>query len=655
MEETRERRPALDVLTQVAALLDVLDPDRSSLADTERLELVAIVHRLTGRLETLRALLSAEAHETGAADRAARVPLTSWLATSQHLTRREAARIVGQGRDLTRCPQVAGQAVSGQVGFEQAAAITRVLTKLPAELAPEQLAQAETILLDCAAEADSHELAGKTREVFEAIDPVVADDREATRLDRELKVATANRHLDFWPDGHGSVLFKGSLPTVEAEPFLKIVDAYAGQQRRTDREQATQNHDHRGAEELTPSMRRADALVAMIAAHQLGNRAPSYGGDRPRIVVTLDYNQLLTAYQAHKPPGGATKPAPSVPDTTDTTVGSAGHGSSGRAGTEPGDAAQRDARRTDPRPDSTEQNNRARNGPEADRPERNGEQRNGPEADRREWNEEGRHGPEADWREWNDSVPNPAQPDAVEGDDVVRARPDAEPNDSRHELASSKIPERDRARPIGAGPDRPRADGAGRGVGDVQDHAAGWRLKGALLESATPISAGELRRLACDADILPVVLGGPSEVLDVGRSQRLVTPAIRAALALRDTECIFPGCHTPPTHCHAHHIEPWWAGGPTALANLALLCPHHHGLIEPLHGQPAEKRWRVIAGTDPGQRPKVVPPDSEPIHEQRPDRRGRPAQPEEDDHEQLDHDARPALRARPEQRMLLIG
>ncbi|MBK8446843.1 MAG: DUF222 domain-containing protein [Micropruina sp.] len=63
-----------------------------------------------------------------------------------------------------------------------------------------------------------------------------------------------------------------------------------------------------------------------------------------------------------------------------------------------------------------------------------------------------------------------------------------------------------------------------------------------------------LRRLLCDADILPIVLDGDTQPLDVGRAQRLLTPPIRAALEIRDQGCVFPGCDKPPAACHAHHI-----------------------------------------------------------------------------------------------------
>ena len=87
-----------------------------------------------------------------------------------------------------------------------------------------------------------------------------------------------------------------------------------------------------------------------------------------------------------------------------------------------------------------------------------------------------------------------------------------------------------------------------------------------------------VRRLACDADIIPVALGGPSEVLDVGRTQ-LVTAPLWRALVCRDQHCAFPGCTRPPLMCHAHHILHWLHGGHTKLANLVLLCGHHHRVI----------------------------------------------------------------------------
>ncbi len=89
-----------------------------------------------------------------------------------------------------------------------------------------------------------------------------------------------------------------------------------------------------------------------------------------------------------------------------------------------------------------------------------------------------------------------------------------------------------------------------------------------------PISVGQLRRLAGDAGIIPEVLGGDSEVLDLGRTKRMFTRAQRLALVERDGGCA--KCHAPPEHCEAHHIRWWEKGGTTDLSNGVMLCTRCH-------------------------------------------------------------------------------
>jgi HNH endonuclease len=80
-------------------------------------------------------------------------------------------------------------------------------------------------------------------------------------------------------------------------------------------------------------------------------------------------------------------------------------------------------------------------------------------------------------------------------------------------------------------------------------------------------------QLRMAAALLPPILGGaPTQPLEVGRTTRVVQPAQRVALAVRDGGGVFPGCDRPLAWCEAHHIQHWLDGGPTDLANLALLC-----------------------------------------------------------------------------------
>ena len=119
-----------------------------------------------------------------------------------------------------------------------------------------------------------------------------------------------------------------------------------------------------------------------------------------------------------------------------------------------------------------------------------------------------------------------------------------------------------------------------------------------LTEDGLELAPSVVRRLSCDADIIPVALGGAGVVLDVGRSHRLVTTPIWTALVVRDRHCSFPGCRRPPVMCHAHHIVSWASGGATKLGNLVLLCGHHHRTI---HQTP----WQVRLADD--ERAGVLP------------------------------------------------
>lgn len=101
----------------------------------------------------------------------------------------------------------------------------------------------------------------------------------------------------------------------------------------------------------------------------------------------------------------------------------------------------------------------------------------------------------------------------------------------------------------------------------------------ATLDTGTRISAGEARRLACAAGIIPMVLDGDSMPLDVGRERRLHTKYQRIGLAHRDRGCNTEGCDRPPAWTEAHHTTPWATGGHTSTEDGELLCPHHHRLV----------------------------------------------------------------------------
>lgn len=114
------------------------------------------------------------------------------------------------------------------------------------------------------------------------------------------------------------------------------------------------------------------------------------------------------------------------------------------------------------------------------------------------------------------------------------------------------------------------------------------------VDSDQRISASEARRLACTAQIVPAVLGSKSQILDLGRAQRLFSPAQRKALRTQHTTCQVQGCDIPSTWCDAHHEDPWSHGGSTDLRNAVLVCGHHHRRLHDARYLSERKGNRVV-------------------------------------------------------------
>lgn len=113
-----------------------------------------------------------------------------------------------------------------------------------------------------------------------------------------------------------------------------------------------------------------------------------------------------------------------------------------------------------------------------------------------------------------------------------------------------------------------------------------------------PVNPSTIRKIACDADLIPVVLGAEGRVLDIGRTTRIFPPHIRKAITARDQGCAFPGCTIPAPWCEAHHIKYWSRGGTTGTGNGVLLWSHHHHLTH-------KEQWQIEVAAEI---PWFVPP-----------------------------------------------
>ena len=134
-----------------------------------------------------------------------------------------------------------------------------------------------------------------------------------------------------------------------------------------------------------------------------------------------------------------------------------------------------------------------------------------------------------------------------------------------------------------------------------------------LTDAGTELPPEVVRRLACDAEIIPMILNSKGGPADVGRCSRTVPLRLRRLLIARDRHCQWSGCCAPPSRCDAHHIIHWLDGGPTNLDNLVLLCHTHHRHLHQ-HGyrmipQP-DGTWITAQETEPTPTPQRGKPQA---------------------------------------------
>jgi len=381
------------------------------IADDEILPLVESGYALLHQVHALVLGLVEQADSSGVPRRGQHLATVAWLTHSIPLAAPTAKRDVALAGVLTRRPNLASAMASGSCSPEQAVAVVRAVDELPSDAGPDARAAVEEVLLG---ETDRHGPAMLTRigrAVRERLYPDRSEALEAQRLARLEADAHERRYLRWHDDGYGSTYGSFRVPLDDAARIRAVLDPLAAPQPSTDGVR-----DVRAADQ-----RQADALLELVRLASAAETVPTNGGDRPRVVVTIDHRWL------------------------------------------------------------------------------------------------------------------------------------------RDELG----------------------------------HAG-------LLDTGADLSPAAARRLACDADILPAVLGAQSEILDVGRSKRLFAGPLRWAVMQRDRHCLHPGCTRPPRWCDVHHVVPWHRGGTTCLANAALLCGVHHRLYD-------DGDWTFVSG-DRGPTHVIPPP-----------------------------------------------
>lgn len=129
----------------------------------------------------------------------------------------------------------------------------------------------------------------------------------------------------------------------------------------------------------------------------------------------------------------------------------------------------------------------------------------------------------------------------------------------------------------------------------------------ATLGDGMPLSSLSTRMLACQAEVVPVLVDDLGNPLDVGDTQYSFTPKQRAAVSLRDGGCTWPNCQAPPAWCDVHHLVPFSRGGPTAVGNAGLLCGHHHRHVHRIEAVGRVEDGQVMWDLSPPPTPPALP------------------------------------------------
>ena len=277
---------ACAVRVAVAPVAEPGEGELWQLSDTQLLDAYLQVQAAVSAVEALRLRVLAEVDRRRVTEHEYELSTPAWLRSTRAQSRRTATRDVMLAAALAgRFTTTAAELAAGRVSVEQVEAITRSLDDLPEDLDADQIGLAEATMLGYARQFDPSSLRTLSRHLLDVVAPEIAEEADAARLEREAREARRTRYLSLTPDGQGSLWLRGKLPIVDGEALRAVVEAIAA-------------HDTSGVDDETGDrrpmdQRRADALVTIAGAYLADASAPSHGGDRPRVTVTLDYATLV--------------------------------------------------------------------------------------------------------------------------------------------------------------------------------------------------------------------------------------------------------------------------------------------------------------------------------------------------------------------------
>ncbi|SDS14231.1 HNH endonuclease signature motif containing protein [Actinopolymorpha singaporensis] len=564
-------------LAEVATILaDALAAPMLSLRP-EKLGRLFDLHRADeAKMSALKLAMVARAEACDVAKTTGAPTTAGWLRTAQRMSKNDASAAVALARDLDRTVTLTARALArGEVSFRHAQVIAAAIKDLPTWISLEQRVQGEEYLIDESRRRNPDDVRLLGRHLLLVLAPEEWERRLGEELDAAERAAERKRSLKYLPNGiPGSETMIVKLPVLEMDTLRKIIEALIAADTRPE------------PEERPLDQKRGDAFAELVARMAEWQASPNRGRGRDCVTVTIGLDQLLqgTGFGTIDDTTPV-RPIPcgcQTPDATRQAKRKNRKQSDGRQS----DGAQSNGAQSDGGTDTagttgTPNFKPTKNNPAAVAERIPGRREPGQQPQQNTATEPDPgagpgHGPEA--------IPQPHFGDPDEDADKY-----AEPEDGAAAPEAAIDPDD----PIN--PDEPidPHDGCTKCGGGGSARILGLR--------GEPLSVATIRRMACDANIIPVVLGGNGEILDIGTADRFFTEPQRRALAIRDgSHCHFPGCHVPERRCIAHHITAWEDFGPTDLANGVLLCKTHHTYVH-------HKGWQVRMGNHG--HPEYTPPE----------------------------------------------
>ncbi|SDS58424.1 HNH endonuclease signature motif containing protein [Actinopolymorpha singaporensis] len=588
---------------------------------------------LIGELETEKArsdaltlgwVRQAEAREVGKATGAATTAV--WLRNSLRMGRRDAYAAVALARDLDRTVTLTARALArGEVSFRHAQVIAAAIKDLPRWISLEQRVQGEEYLIDESRRRNPDDVRLLGRHLLLVLAPEEWERRLGEELDAAERAAERRRSLKYLPNGiPGSETMIVKLPVLEMEALRKIIEGLIAADTRAE------------PDERPLDQKRGDAFAELVARMAEWQASPNRGRGRDCVTVTIGLDQLLqgTGFGAIDDTTPV-RPMPCGCQTPDATR-QAKRKNRKQSDGKQSDGAQSDGAQTNGAQSDGGTDTAGTTGTPNFKPTKNknksGEDVTG-ELGQAAWPGDagavggtpGSATPAAQEREPGKEKPSPDTPEPAGFGDRKpgprEPRQDLQPNNAAgwdpRVLETGTEPEYwETGAERDAEPESQEGAAESEAVIDPDDHidpdnhhvphdgctkCGGGGSARILGLRGEPVSVATIRRMACDANIIPVVLGGNGEILDIGTADRFFTEPQRRALAIRDgSHCHFPGCHVPERRCVAHHMTAWEQFGPTDLANGVLLCKTHHTFVH-------HKGWQVRMGNHG--HPEYIPPE----------------------------------------------